>query len=55
MRIDVKKYLEGKVESNIPLQPGDLAPPQGNTKKTPGTFGAIAGPGNFITAIAREW
>src|SRR5262245_26214823 len=45
MRIDVKKYLEGKgsPESNIQLQAGDLVVVHGNTKKTLGTIGAIAG------------
>jgi len=55
MRIDVKKYLEGKVESDFPLQAGDQMVAQGNTKKTLGTIGAIADPGSLITAIARDW
>src|SRR5215467_11033232 len=55
MRVDVKKYLEGKgsPESNIPLQTGDLVVVHGNARKTLGTIGAIAGLGNFITIIAR--
>jgi len=57
MRIDVKKYLEGKgnPESNIPLQAGDLVVVHGNTKKTLGTIGAIAGLGSFGSMIARGW
>src|SRR5262245_57911437 len=57
MRVDVKKYLEGKgnPESNIPLQAGDLVVVHGNTKKTLGTIGAIAGLGSFGSMIARGW
>jgi len=57
MRIDVKKYLEGKgsPESNIQLQAGDLVVVHGNTKKTLGTIGAIAGLGSFIAIIGRGW
>ena len=57
MRIDVKEYIEGKgsPESNIPLQSGNLVMVHGNTRKTLGTIGAIAGLGNFITIIARGW
>lgn len=57
MRIDVKKYLEGKgsPESNIPLQAGDLVVVHGNTRKSLGTIGAIAGLGSFVTIIARGW
>jgi len=57
MRIDVKKYLEGKgnPESNIPLQAGDLVVVHGNMKKTLGTIGSIAGLGSFVTLIARGW
>jgi len=57
MRIDVKKYLEGKgsPESNIPLQTGDLVVVHGNARKTLETIGEIAGLGNFITIIARGW
>ncbi|HEU0173035.1 MAG TPA: hypothetical protein VFV58_02140 [Blastocatellia bacterium] len=57
MRIDVKKYLEGKgsPESNIQLQAGDLVVVHGNARKTLGTIGAIAGLGNFISIIARGW
>jgi len=57
MRIDVKKYLQGKgsPESNIPLQAGDLVMVRGNTRKTLGTIGAIAGLGSFITVIGRGW
>jgi len=57
MRIDVKKYLEGKgsPESNIPLQAGDLVMVKGNTKKTLETVGSIAGLGSFIAVIARGW
>ena len=57
MRIDVKKYLEGKgnPESNIQLQAGDLVVVHGNMKKTLGTIGSIAGLGSFVTLIARGW
>lgn len=57
MRVDVKKYLEGKgsPESNIPLQAGDLVVVHGNTKKTLGTIGSIAGLGSFVGVIARGW
>ena len=57
IRIDVKKYLEGKgrPESNIPLQAGDLVVVHGNTRKTLGNIGAIAGLGSFVTIIARGW
>jgi polysaccharide export outer membrane protein len=57
MRVDVKKYLEGKgnPESNIPLQAGDLVVVHGNTRKTLGTIGAIAGLGSFVGVIARGW
>lgn len=53
MRIDVKKHLEGKGESNIPLQAGDLVMAKENIRKTLGPIGAIAGLGSFITIIAR--
>jgi polysaccharide biosynthesis/export protein len=57
MRVDVKKYLEGKgnPESNIPLQAGDLVVVPGNTRKTLATIGAIAGLGSFVNIIARGW
>jgi protein involved in polysaccharide export with SLBB domain len=57
MRIDVKKYLEGKgsPESNIPLQAGDLVMVHGNTRKTLGNIGSIAGLGSLLTIIARGW
>lgn len=55
MRIDVKKHLEGKGESNIPLQTGDLVVAQGNIGKTIGSIGANAGLESFITIIARGW
>jgi polysaccharide biosynthesis/export protein len=57
MRVDVKKYLEGKgsPESNIPLQAGDLVVVHGNTRKTLGSIGAIAGLGSFVSIIARGW
>jgi polysaccharide export outer membrane protein len=57
MRIDVKKYLQGKgnPESNIPLQAGDLVVVHGNTRKTLGNIGAIAGVGSLVTIIARGW
>jgi protein involved in polysaccharide export with SLBB domain len=57
MRVDVKKYLEGKgnPESNIPLQAGDLVVVHGNTRKTLGTIGALAGLGSFVGVIARGW
>jgi polysaccharide biosynthesis/export protein len=57
MRVDVKKYLEGKgsPESNIPLQADDLVVVHGNTRKTLGNIGAIAGLGSFVTIIARGW
>jgi polysaccharide export outer membrane protein len=57
MRIDVKKYLAGKgsPESNIQLQAGDLVVVHGNTRKTLGTIGSIAGLGSFVTIIARGW
>jgi polysaccharide biosynthesis/export protein len=57
MRIDVKKYLQGKgsPESNIPLQAGDLVVVHGNTRKTLGNIGAIAGLGSLVTLIARGW
>ena len=57
MRVDVKKYLEGKgsPESNITLQAGDLVVVHGNTRKTLGTIGALAGLGSFVGVIARGW
>lgn len=57
MRIDVKKYLEGKgsPESNITLQAGDLVVVHGNTTKTLRTIGAFAGLGSLINIIARGW
>lgn len=57
MRVDVKKYLEGKgsPESNITLQAGDLVVVHGNTRKTLGTIGALAGLGSFAGVIARGW
>src|SRR5262245_10148163 len=57
MRIDVKKYLEGKgsPESNITLQAGDPVVVRGNTRKTLGTIGALAGLGSFVGVIARGW
>jgi polysaccharide biosynthesis/export protein len=57
MRVDVKKYLEGKgsPESNIPLQAGDLVVVHGNMRKTLGTIGALAGLGSFVGVIARGW
>src|SRR5262245_24441975 len=57
MRVDVKKYLEGKgsPESNIPLQAGDLVVVHGNTRKTLVNIGAIAGLGSFFSVIARGW
>jgi polysaccharide export outer membrane protein len=57
MRIDVKKYLEGKgsPESNILLQAGDLVMVHGNTRKTLGNIGAVAGLGSLLTIIARGW
>jgi polysaccharide biosynthesis/export protein len=57
MRVDVKKYLEGKgsPESNITLQAGDLVMVHGNTRKTLGTIGSIAGLGSFVGVIARGW
>jgi len=57
MRVDVKKYLEGKgsPESNIPLQAGDLVVVHGNTRKALGTIGAVAGLGSIVTIIARGW
>jgi len=55
MRVDVKKYLEGKAapESNILMQAGDLVVVHGNKKKTLGTISTIAGLGSFATIIAR--
>jgi hypothetical protein len=41
MRIDVKKHLEGKGESNITLQSGDLVVAQGSIGKTLETIGAM--------------
>jgi polysaccharide biosynthesis/export protein len=57
MRVDVKKYLEGKgsPESNITLQAGDLVVVHGNTRKTLGTISSIAGLGSFVGFIARGW
>jgi polysaccharide biosynthesis/export protein len=57
MRIDVKKYLQGKgsPESNIPLQAGDLVVVHGNMRKALGNIGALAGLGSLVTFIARGW
>lgn len=57
MRIDVKKYLEGKgsPENNIPMLAGDLVMVHGNGKKTLETVGNLTGLGSFISIIARGW
>jgi len=57
IRVDVKKYLEGKAnpESNIQLQAGDLVVVHGNSRKTLGSIATIASLGTFATFIARGW
>ncbi len=57
MRVDVKRYLEGKAspESNIQLQEGDLVVVHGNTKKTIGTVATVLGIGTFVSVIGRGW